>query len=280
MKPTKLFLTLLLIGLGLLALGSVSGCSKSAVGAAPLLVSANSESNALAQRVPIDVGAFKSRVEMTLLSRQGAQAELVLTDGRTLQVPVGLLPPGASVGGTYILSLALTDPASSPSFIERWESSGTSEIVTAQGRVSLPTSILPSQARQQGHLALTLFDNPRPLQAISFDARVTQVSPETVVVRGEPGGATFELPRTLWRYPELQAGDLYRVTLTSTNEPDDDWSGTVARRDRDFWILALKTAGREVRYPSIYAPQTVREGDFFALTLVKIYYQPGDLTQS
>ena len=57
------------------------------------------------------------------------------------------------------------------------------------------------------------------------------------------------------------------------------WKNRWLRLAADNEILALKAASVQVRYPSVYAPQSVQTGDFFGLTLVKITHQAGDLTQ-
>lgn len=279
-KLNQTVATILAATLSLAVTAGVGGCSKSAATASAPLADATAQSSAQPQRVPIDVGAFTSRVQTTLRASEAGVAQLALSDGRVLQVPAALLPAGASAGNTYILTMTLSDSSTGSSQIERLDPSGQADIATPQGRLSLPASIMPSQSRQQGRLALQIFAHPRPLQSISFDAQVTQVAADRFSVRGADGGSTFDLPRSLLHYPTLQAGDLYRVTVTSDNEPDSGWSGTVTRLERDALILALKAAAAEVRLPSSYAPQAVQAGDFFALTLVKITYQPGDLTAS
>ncbi|MBV8062922.1 MAG: hypothetical protein JOY51_04955, partial [Nevskia sp.] len=262
-------------------LGSLNGCSKAALDAsAGVSALATATANApLAQRVPLDVGAYQSRIQTTLQARQGDAATLALPDGRAMQVPASLLPAAAVVGNTYIVALALTDSAASAATIASLDPAGAATIATAGGTLSLPAAALPTEARQTGHVAIQIYDNPKPLQAISFAAQVTAVGATTVTLQGN-AGTSFQLPRALIAYPTLQPGDQYMVTLTSTNEPDSDWSGSVTSKTQDTLQLALKAVGTQVTYPAVDAPQAVQPGDFFALTLVKVTYQPGDLTRS
>ena len=81
-------------------------------------------------------------------------------------MPAGLLPAGATTGSAYVLAMTLAEASAATARIDQLDPAGEARIAASQGAVSLPASLLPTQARQQGGLILSLYDNPKPRKTL------------------------------------------------------------------------------------------------------------------